>query len=162
MVELMRLAEQVEREYASARRRARLHRLGRRLYGSSGPGTLVPFEERQRSARVYGSVRRDRDTVEVSRIVGSLGRHDQFDDRFMPLRSASPERWKRIDRAYWSGVELPPVRLYGVAGEYFVVDGHHRLSVCRFHGAKWIEAEVTELGSSGRPQDARRRASSTP
>jgi hypothetical protein len=27
---------------------------------------------------------------------------------FMPLRDASRERWKRIDRAFRLGIELPP------------------------------------------------------
>ena len=65
----------------------------------------------------------------------------------MPLRRASPERWKRIDRAFRTGIELPPVSLYLLGGGYFVQDGHHRVSVARFHGVEWIDAEVTEFRS---------------
>jgi hypothetical protein len=72
----------------------------------------------------------------------------------MPLRGASPERWKRIDRAYRSGVELPPVSLYRLDEDYFVQDGHHRVSVARFHGAEWMDAEVTEFRSSRHTKDA--------
>lgn len=156
MVELMSQAEQVDREFAVARRRARLHGLGRRLAGSSGTGRLLPFEKTRRSVGAYGGVRRGRSTVEVARIVGSAGKHDQFDDEFMPLRGASPERWKRIDRAYRSGADLPPVSLYKMDGDYFVQDGHHRVSVARFHGAEWIDADVTEFRSSRRPGPAAR------
>lgn len=151
MIELMSLTEQVDREFAAARRRARLHGFVRRLGRTSGTGTLLSFDEERRSARALGGVRRGRSTVEVSRIVGSAGKHDQFDDAFMPLRRASPDRWKRIDRAYRSGAELPPVSLYGIDGDYFVQDGHHRISVARFHGAEWVDAEVTEFRSSRRP-----------
>jgi hypothetical protein len=151
MVELMNLTEQVDREFSIARRRARLHGLWRRLGGLAGSGTLLSFDEERRSARAFGGVRRGRSTVEVSRIVGSAGKHDQFDETFMPLRRASPDRWKRIDRAYHSGAELPPVSLYGIDGEYFVQDGHHRVSVARFHGAEWVDAEVTEFRSSRHP-----------
>ena len=151
MVELMSATEQVDREFAVARRRARLHGLGRRLAGSSGSGRLLPFEQTRRSVGAYGGFRRGRGTVEVARIVGSAGKHDQFDDEFMPLRGASPERWKRIDRAYRSGVDLPPVSLYKMDDDYFVQDGHHRVSVARFHGAEWIDADVTEFMSSRRP-----------
>ena len=63
----------------------------------------------------------------------------------MPLRKASPERWKRIDRAFRAGAALPPVNLYQMGGSYFVQDGHHRVSVARFHGAEWIDAEVTNF-----------------
>ncbi len=150
MVELMSQAEQVDREFAVARRRARLHGLKRRLAGSGGTGRLLSFDEERGSQGAYGGFRRGRSTVEVARIVGSAGKHDQFDDAFMPLRGASPDRWKRIDRAYRGGAELPPVSLYSLSGDYFVQDGHHRVSVARFHGAEWIDAEVTEFRSSRR------------
>lgn len=150
MVELMSLTEQVDKEFSVARRRARLHALRRRLGGSSGPGKLLSFDEERGTRGAYGGFRRGRSTVEVSRIVGSAGKHEQFDDAFMPLRGASPERWKRIDRAYRTGVELPPVTLLGLDGDYFVEDGHNRVSVARFHGAEWVDAEVTEFRSSGR------------
>jgi hypothetical protein len=151
MIELMSLSEQVDKEFAVARRKARLRGLSRRLGRANGAGTLLSFDEARRSAGAYGGLRRGRRVVEVCRIVGSAGKHGQFDDRFMPLRSASPERWKRIDRAYRGGMDLPPVSLYGIDGDYFVQDGHHRVSVARFHGAEWIDAEVTEFRSSRRP-----------
>ncbi len=150
MVELMSMSEQVDREFTVARRRALLHGLRRWLARSAGTGRLLPFEQARRSVGAYGGFRRGRSTVEVSRIIGSAGKHDQFDDAFMPLRGASPDRWKRIDRAYRSGVDLPPVSLYSLDGDFFVQDGHHRVSVARFHGVEWLDAEVTEFRSSGR------------
>ena len=150
MVELMSLAEQVEREFSVARRRARLHAIRRRLGGSPGTGKLLSFDEERGTRGAYGGFRRGRSTVVVSRIVGSAGKHELFDDAFMPLRGASPERWKRIDRAYRTGAGLPPVTLLGIDGDYFVEDGHNRVSVARFHGAEWVDAEVTEFRSSGR------------
>jgi hypothetical protein len=32
-----------------------------------------------------------------------------------------------------------------VGDEHYVIDGHHRVSTARDHGAEAIEAEVTEL-----------------
>jgi len=95
--------------------------------------------------RAYGGIQRGRDTVELSRIVGSVAKHDWFDEEFMPLHALSRERWKRIDRAFLLGQELPPVILYKLGSLYFVIDGHHRVSVARFHEAEWIEAEITEF-----------------
>ncbi len=152
MVELMNAAEQVDREFVLARRRARLHGLRRRLARSAGTGRLLPFEQTRRSVGAYGGLRRGRGTVEVARIVGSAGKHNQFDDEFMPLRGASPERWKRVDRAYRAGEQPPPVSLYRLDGDYFVQDGHHRVSVARFHGAEWIDADITEFRSSRNPK----------
>ena len=148
MVELMSQAEQVDREFLIARRRARLRALRRRLRGLSGTGRLLSFDEERRARGAFGGFRRGRSTVEVSRIVGSAGKHELFDEEFMPLRGASPGRWKRIDRAFRSGAELPPVSLYSLDGDYFVQDGHNRVSVARFHGAEWVDAEVTEFRSS--------------
>jgi hypothetical protein len=111
--------------------------------------TLLSFEEERRMRRAFGGVWRGRSTVELSRIVGSAGKHDWFDEAFMPLRAFSRERWKRIDRAFRLGHELPPVILYKLGDHYFVKDGNHRVSVARFHGAEWIDAEVTEFGIMG-------------
>jgi hypothetical protein len=63
----------------------------------------------------------------------------------MPAKSSVEERWKRIDRAFHQGEELPPVSLYKVGGFYFVLDDHHSVSVDRYHGVEWIDAEVTEF-----------------
>ena len=40
---------------------------------------------------------------------------------------------------------LPPVELYQIGDAYFVIDGHHRVSVARQLGATHIQAYVTEL-----------------
>jgi hypothetical protein len=84
--------------------------------------------------------------MELSRIVGSSAKYDWLDEgtcRYAPSR----EMWKRIDRAFRLGLELPPVILYQLGGVYFVKDGLHRVSVARFHGAEWIDAEVIEFRS---------------
>lgn len=147
MVDLMSLEEQVDREFTSARRRARLRGLRAMLRRKPGARSLLSFEDERRSKRAYGGVLRGRATVELSHIVGSAGKHDWFDGAFMPLRALSRERWKRIDRAFRLGHELPPVILYKLGDFYFVKDGHHRVSVARFHGAEWIDAEITEFRS---------------
>jgi hypothetical protein len=149
MVDLMNLEEQVDRDFTAARRRARIRRLRAKLHRNPGARTLSSFEEERRSLRAYGGIYRGRTTVEISGIVGSAGKHDYFDEVFMPLRSLSCARWKSIDRAFRLGHELPPVTLYKLGKLYFVKDGHHRVSVARFHGAEWIDAAVTEFRSPG-------------
>jgi hypothetical protein len=154
-VDLMNLEEQVDREFTTARRRARLRGLRVRLRGKPGRGTLLSFEKRRRSMRASGGFRRGRATVELSRIVGSAGKHDCFDEGFMPLRAVSCVRWKRADKAFRLGLELPPAILYSLDGLYFVKDGHHTVSVALFHGAEWMDAEVTEFRSPGDQARAR-------
>jgi hypothetical protein len=41
------------------------------------------------------------------------------------------------------------VSLYKVGGFYFVLDGHHRVSVASYHAVEWIDAHVTEFGAGG-------------
>ena len=139
---------QVDLDFTVARRRARLSRLKELLLRrDSTRSTLLSPEETRRGVPASGSMYRGRRTVEVSRIVGSVGKHQQFDPNFMPLSKASPEKWKRVDRAFRLGQELPPVSLLELGGDYFVIDGNHRVSVARFHGVEWIDAEVTEARS---------------
>jgi ParB-like chromosome segregation protein Spo0J len=42
---------------------------------------------------------------------------------------------------------LPPVKLYKLEEAYFVVDGHHRVSVARYHDVPTVEAAVVEFHS---------------
>jgi hypothetical protein len=83
--------------------------------------------------------------VEVDEIVGSVGRWRDFDRSFLPARASVGQRWKRIDRAFQRGEELPPVELYKLEEAYFVVDGHHRVSVARYHDVPTLEAAVAEF-----------------
>jgi len=147
MVDLMNLEDQVDLDFTLARRRARLGWLKMLLLGRGTRSTLLSYDEIRRIVPASGATYRGRRTVEVSRIVGSMGKHEQFDQNFMPLSKASLQKWKRIDRAFRLGQELPPVSLLGLGGDYFVNDGHHRVSVSRFHGVEWIDAEVTESKS---------------
>ena len=153
MVDLMNLEDQVDLDFTVARRRARLGRLKTLLRGTRS--TLLSSDEIRRTVPASGATYRGKRTVEVSRIVGSLGKHEQFDQNFMPLSRANPQKWKRIDRAFRLGQELPPVSLLELGGDYFVNDGNHRLSVARFHGVEWIDAEVTESRSLGARLPAR-------
>jgi hypothetical protein len=152
VVDLMNLEDQVDLDFTLARRRARLGRLKTLLLKRATRSTLLAPEEFRRNVPPSGSMYRGRRTVEVSKIVGSVGKHEQFDMNFMPLSGASAEKWKRIDRALRLGVELPPVSLLERGGAYFVNDGNYRVSVSRFHRVEWIDAEVTEYKSlSTRP-----------
>ena len=153
------LEEQVDKDFTVARRKALLGRIGARLRRRDAVSNrLLCFEEVRRIPRAaVGRFYRGTTTVPVQQIGGSLGRCSEFDRGFMPAKDSVEERWKRIDRAFHRSEELPPVSLYKVGGCYFVVDGHHRVSVARYHGVEWIDAHVTEFGDSGLWSDGRDR-----
>jgi hypothetical protein len=141
----MSLEEQVDKDFLRARHRAFFGRIAARVRGNTGWGELLAFDEARRVLRADNRSYLGRGVVEVSKIVGSVDRHREFDRGFMPAKASMVERWKRVDRAFQSGVELPSVRLYKLGDAYFVEDGNHRVSVARYHGVEWIEAEVTEF-----------------
>ncbi|MDQ4075720.1 MAG: chromosome partitioning protein ParB, partial [Chloroflexota bacterium] len=61
---------------------------------------------------------------------------------FQPLQEHTKDRWIRIAIAYQMGKPLPPVELLQIGENYFVRDGHHRISVAKARAQKEIEANV--------------------
>lgn len=94
-----------------------------------------------------GPIYRGVKTVRVDQIAGSLNRYHEFDRVFLPASDSLAERWQSINRAFYREISLPPVVLYKVGAVYFVVDGHHRVSVAREQGQIYIEAEVRECAT---------------
>jgi hypothetical protein len=150
MVGYMSLEELVEMDFTLARRKALLKRLGARLRRDGASGGLLCFDDlRKFPGAAMGRINRGIRSVPVALIGGSVGRCSEFDRDFMPAKASLEERWKHIDRAFHRGEELPAVSLYKVGGFYFVLDGHHRISVAHYHGVEWIDAHVTEFGAGG-------------
>jgi hypothetical protein len=75
----------------------------------------------------------------------------------MPVNRRSRDRWLRIYREMVEGDELPPIDVYKVGDDYYVIDGHHRVSVARSLGRATINARVVEVRTRaplGRKLDA--------
>lgn len=81
-------------------------------------------------------------SVPLDRIVGSESRTKDFDADFNPLKQHNRERWASLLAALWSGISLPPVELIQVGNEFFVRDGHHRISIAKATGQLEIEARI--------------------
>lgn len=80
--------------------------------------------------------------VPLDRIVGSEGRCADFDASFRPLKAHNRERWINIAVARREGVPLPAVELVQIGDEYYVRDGHHRISVAHVIGQVEIDARI--------------------
>ncbi len=143
MIGYMSLDEQVEADFLRAQRRAFFGRIVARIRGECN--RLLSFDEVRKANRALNQLFWGRRVVETSAIVGSVGRHRDFDRSFMPVKESMKKKWERVDRAFHSGEELPPVRLYKLGSCYFVEDGNHRVSVARYQGVEWIDAEVTQF-----------------
>ena len=145
MIPYMDLNEQVDADFTRARRRARLRALVARIRREHASNRLLSFDELRRAHAANNRRQRGTREVEVDEIVGSVGRWRDFDRSFLPARASVGQRWKRIDRAFQRGEDLPPVELYEIGDAYFVVDGHHRVSVARYHDVPTVEAAVAEF-----------------
>lgn len=83
--------------------------------------------------------------IAVENIVGSVSDNNNFDDQFNPRNSVSEDRWVNLYIGFVTGSAIPPIDVYKIADEYFVVDGHHRVSVARAIGQIMIEANVIAM-----------------
>ena len=145
MIPYMDLNEQVDADFTRARRRARLRALAARIRREHASNRLLSFEDVRREHAANNRLHRGTRVVEMDQIVGSVGRWRDFDRSFLPARASVGHKWKRIDRAFQRGEDLPPVELYEIADAYFVEDGHHRVSVARYHDVPTLEASVVKF-----------------
>lgn len=139
------LTDRVRSDFSRARFKAFLNRVRAVIEGR--PTTLLSYDEVKSALHVGGPIYRGVQTVRVDQIVGSLNRYHQFDRAFLPTEDQIRSRWQSVDRAFYQDISLPPVLLYKVGQVYFVVDGHHRVSVAREQGQEFIEADVRECAT---------------
>ncbi|OIN92540.1 MAG: hypothetical protein AUJ21_06620 [Anaerolineae bacterium CG1_02_58_13] len=132
-------------DYSRARAKSFLNRIRAALSGQ--PTRLLSYDDVREKLRVGGPIYRGVQTIRLDQVAGSLNRYHQFDRAFLPTQDDTASRWQRVDRAFYEDISLPPVVLYKVGQVYFVVDGHHRVSVAREQGQEFIEAEVRECAT---------------
>ena len=97
--------------------------------------------ERRIIKQHYAGVR----TVPLNRIKGSESRSGDFDCDFNPMHARTRDRWMSIAIARSQGDTLPLVELIQLGEDYFVRDGHHRISVARAFSEEYIDAVIIVL-----------------
>ncbi|MHB1355434.1 MAG: DUF4032 domain-containing protein [Anaerolineae bacterium] len=136
---------EARRDFDKALRVARLRQLWDRVTGHRS--SLIPYDYLQHVVEVANRRYRGIQAVPLHQIIGSLDRSTDFDRSFLPIQVHSRSKWISVDAANLQGIALPPISLYKVGEAYFVVDGHHRVSVARRQGQTFIDAEITEVQS---------------
>jgi hypothetical protein len=107
------------------------------------PADLLPFEVVQEKLELGHKSYLGLQQIPLNKIVGSVGRYEDFTRSFMPRKTHTRPRWENVEAlAEQSG--WPPIELYKVSDTYFVRDGNHRVSVARQLGMDTLEAEVWE------------------
>ena len=113
--------------------------------------------------RSFGGVQE----IPLDKIVGSAAspaKASDFVPGFLPANRRLRDRWTRVYTAMTEGGELPPIDVYKVGDGYYVIDGHHRVSVARSLGRDVINARVIDvqtrapLGTHVDPEDLLRAA----
>ena len=135
------------RLYRLARHRGKLAKVWAALTGR--PGTLLDLDAVRAAWTLGSAYDAGMRAVSTGLIRGSEGRCQDFDAVFRPLRPDCRDRWVRIAVARLMRTPLPPVTLTLVGDRYFVVDGHHRISVARALGQTEMDAEVTVCEFAG-------------
>ncbi len=139
------LNSRIRADYSRVRFKAFLNGILASLSGRRN--RLLSYDAVKEKLHLGGPIYRGVQTVRVDQIAGSLNRYHQFDHAFLPTQSDTSARWQSVNRAFYQDVSLPPVVLYKVGQVYFVVDGHHRVSVAREQHQEFIDAEVREVSS---------------
>lgn len=95
---------------------------------------LKPFERR------YLGVR----PVPIDALAGTDGRAASFTREFEPRLASSRERLRSLGEAFPDG-SFPAIVAVKLGDSYFVIDGHHRVTLARRTGAQSIDADITEF-----------------
>ncbi|HEY7160070.1 MAG TPA: hypothetical protein VH815_02375 [Acidobacteriota bacterium] len=109
------------------------------------PADLLPFHEVRERLHLKQLVDRGIQEIPLAPIVGTVGRERDFNRAFFPREESLRQRWKEVKELAEGPIGFPPVELYKVHDVFFVVDGHHRVSVARSLNAPTIEAHVMEF-----------------
>lgn len=133
-------SEPAEQAFAKARRKAR--RESRANWFRSRQSTLMPFEKLADRLGLLPESHQSRRSVPLVQIVGSVGKSELFTNSFLPRSDRLVSRWKRAF-AVAHGLEgYEPIELYEAAGDFYIVDGHFRVSVAKALGYETIQATV--------------------
>ena len=111
------------------------------------PTDLLPFDTVRSMLGLVSSRDLGLQEVPLDKIVGSVGKYQEFTRSFLPRLAQDRERWKGVFATALDSRGLPPIEVYQVGDAYFVIDGNHRVSVARQLGATTLEAYVTKLST---------------
>ena len=103
------------------------------------------FNTRQEEEEAYEAIERGTLMVPLEKIVGSVGRYHDFDNQFGSQSHTIDERLKAIIAAMKEGKNLPPISLYQIKDDYFILDGHHRFRAARELDRSHIRSRIVEL-----------------
>jgi hypothetical protein len=124
--------------FNKARMKGTYTRLAYRILGRDSRLKVLEIGKGDLLNSAYGGLKE----VEISRIIGTESRNNEFDCLFHPMKQWLSQRWMSIAMARLEYIGLPAVDLIKVEDVFYVRDGHHRVSVYRAMGQEIIEANI--------------------
>lgn len=109
------------------------------------PEQIKSFKEDQQKEAAFDARDMGVRRVPMDQIVGSVGRYHDFDSEFRLKEYLPQERLEGVKKAMKEGKPLPPVQLYQIKDEYYVLDGNHRVSAAKEFGYSDIDAHIVEF-----------------
>jgi uncharacterized ParB-like nuclease family protein/DNA-binding Lrp family transcriptional regulator len=103
------------------------------------------FREDQECEGAFDHIDRGISSVPLEQIVGSVGRYHDFDSQFKIKDHLPPDRFISVKKAMREGKSLPPVKLYKIKDEYYVLDGNHRIAAAKELSRSDIMAKIVEF-----------------
>ncbi len=103
------------------------------------------FADDQHKEEAYDERHLGIQAVLLDKIVGSVGRYKDFNQQFRLKKDRPSARLEQIKEAFKKKIMLPPIILYQIKDEYYVLDGNHRVSVAKKLGYEFIDAKITEF-----------------
>ncbi len=137
---------EAQEKWRQAHRKAIQAQVMASLEGQEDAGELLDFNAVAQRLRLKHAVYRGVQNIPIEKIIGSVGRYQDFTRAFLPVSADMQQRWQRVAAIYLDPTSggVPPIEVYKVGSAYFVKDGNHRVSVARQLGMKDIEAYVWE------------------
>ena len=145
-------ATQTEDDFYKARNKALINEIQHFL--SPEEASLISLNDVKQMIKPSNESYEGMKVIPIEKNVGSEGRYNDFDNRFFPKSTHLKNRWQHVDEAAIKSINLPPIKVYEIAGLYFVRDGNHRVSVAKSKGTEFIDAEVVSLQSEITIKDA--------
>lgn len=140
----MNSVSQAQSDFNQAYSKAGWQRLFGALTGKNYD--LVDYNEvRKRLSNAYNiPVMKE---IPIESIVGTVSRNQDFTRTFLPKLVSDESRWVNVKLANESPEGVPPIDVYQIGEIYFVLDGHHRVSVMKTVGADYIMANVRVINT---------------
>jgi nucleotide-binding universal stress UspA family protein len=134
---------QAVNDFRQARRKANLQKI--LAFFSGRVVELLSYDEVRKKLKAVESSRRELKEIPMDSIIGSVGRYTDFTRSFLPQHDEDEDRWAKVHVAMMSDAGLPPIEVYQIGETFFVLDGHHRVSIARQMGTPSIEAYVRQV-----------------